>query len=189
MSDSLFGKYVVPRERAAFVCKAMDEEPEFATFCLTLATTGARISEVLALGPSAIDVANEGVVFRTLKQRGKNKFRLVPAPDFLFEHLAVLANNITGDRLWSFHRTYAWFRVKKVMRASGIGEKQCIPKALRHGFAVDAVLNGVPLNILQRWLGHARIETTAIYASAIGEEERTLARRAWRSIESVISKR
>jgi integrase/recombinase XerD len=64
-----------------------------------------------------------------------------------------------------------------------------MPKALRHGFAVDAVLNGVPLNILQRWLGHAKIETTAIYASAIGEEERTLARRAWRSIESVISKR
>jgi len=29
------------------------------------------------------------------------------------------------------------------------------------------------------------IETTAIYAGAIGEEERPLAKRAWRSLESV----
>jgi len=30
---------------------------------------------------------------------------------------------------------------------------------------------GVPLDIVQRWLGHARIETTAVFASAIGDEE------------------
>jgi hypothetical protein len=41
----------------------------------------------------------------------------------------------------------------------------------------------IPLNIVQRWLGHARIETTAIHASAIGDEERNLARRAWSSLE------
>jgi len=54
----------------------------------------------------------------------------------------------------------------------------CKPKALRHGFAVDAGQNGVSLNIVQRWLGQARIETAAIYASAIGEEKRNPARRA-----------
>jgi integrase/recombinase XerD len=72
------------------------------------------------------------------------------------------------------------------MRMAGIADAQCKPKALRHGFAVDAVLNGVPLNILQRWMGHARMETTAIYASVLGEEERSLARRAWNSIEAAI---
>lgn len=46
--------------------------------------------------------------------------------------------------------------------------------------------NGVPPNIVQRWLDHARIETTAIYAGAIGEEERNLARRAWKSLEGLI---
>jgi hypothetical protein len=39
---------------------------------------------------------------------------------------------------------------------------------------------------VQRWLGHARIETTAIYASAIGDEKRNLARRAWSSLELAI---
>ncbi len=53
------------------------------------------------------------------------------------------------------------------------------PKGLRHGFGVAATQRGVPLNIVQRWLGHANIEMTAIYADAIGEEERALAARLW----------
>jgi site-specific recombinase XerD len=72
------------------------------------------------------------------------------------------------------------------MRNAGISPGLCKPKALRHAFAVEAGQKGIPLNIVQRWLGHARIETTAIYASAIGDEERNLARRSWSSIEPVI---
>lgn len=37
--------------------------------------------------------------------------------------------------------------------------------------------------MVQRWLGHARIETTAIYAGALGEEERNLARKTWSFME------
>jgi site-specific recombinase XerD len=75
------------------------------------------------------------------------------------------------------------------MRKAGMAESLCKPKALRHAFAVEAGQKGIPLNIVQRWLGHARIETTAIYASAIGEEERNLARRAWSSLELAIPER
>ena len=191
MSDSLFDaygarKYIVPRERTAFVRTALQAEGELAAFYLTLAVTGARISEVLALGVGGIDVGDEGVIFQTLKQRGKKKFRLVPVPRFLLDRLIAIGSNRTADRLWSFRRTYAWSRVKAVMRAAGIGDQQCKPKALRHGFAVDAVLNGVPLNIIQRWMGHARLETTAIYAGVLGEEERKLARRMWKSFGTVL---
>lgn len=72
---------------------------------------------------------------------------------------------------------------------SEVGESLCKPKALRHAFAVEAGQKGIPLNVVQRWFGHARIETTAIYASAIGDEERNLARRAWSSLELAISGR
>ena len=75
------------------------------------------------------------------------------------------------------------------MRKAGIPEAVCKPKALRHAFAVEAGQKGVPLNIVQRWLGHARIETTAIYASAIGDEERNLARKAWSSLELALPNR
>jgi hypothetical protein len=32
-------------------------------------------------------------------------------------------------------------------------------------------------------MGHAKLETTAIYQQAAGREERALARRLWRSLE------
>jgi integrase/recombinase XerD len=38
---------------------------------------------------------------------------------------------------------------------------------------------GVPLNLTQRWLGHARISTTALYAIASGPEEHAFAERFW----------
>jgi integrase/recombinase XerD len=180
-------KYLVPRERLAFVSAAVHEEYTVSTFCLTLAFTGARISEALALTKPRIDRLDETIVFRTLKQRNKITFRAVPVPTNLIATLsAVCASDQADDRLWTFQRTTAWKLVKAVMRKAHIPEYLCKPKALRHAFAVEAVMNGVPLNILQRWMGHARLETTAIYANVLGEEERTLARRAWRSIEAVI---
>ena len=51
---------------------------------------------------------------------------------------------------------------------------------LRHGFGVAAVSAGIPLNLVQKWLGHAQLTTTAIYADAVGAEEQDIAQRMWR---------
>ena len=76
--------------------------------------------------------------------------------------------------------TTAWTRVKVLMRRAGVGGPCAVPKGLRHGFAVEGTSERmVPLNVMQKWLGHARIETTAIYANALGKEERELASRTW----------
>ncbi len=56
---------------------------------------------------------------------------------------------------------------------------QASPKGLRHGFGVQAVQSGVPLNLVQKWLGHAQLSTTAIYANAVGPEEHAIAMRMW----------
>jgi integrase/recombinase XerD len=56
---------------------------------------------------------------------------------------------------------------------------QASPKGLRHGFGVAAVQARIPLNLVQRWLGHAQLSTTAIYAEAIGQEEQEIAARMW----------
>nr|WP_315899324.1 tyrosine-type recombinase/integrase [Gluconacetobacter diazotrophicus] len=53
------------------------------------------------------------------------------------------------------------------------------PKGLRHAFGVAAVTNAIPLNLVQKWLGHAQLTTTAIYANAVGAEEQDIARRMW----------
>ena len=58
-----------------------------------------------------------------------------------------------------------------VMRHSQITGRHAAPRGLRHAFGVGTLQSGVPLNLTQRWLGHARISTTAIYAAASGPEE------------------
>ena len=62
---------------------------------------------------------------------------------------------------------------------AGLAGPQASPKGLRDGFGVAAVSAGIPLNLVQKWLGHAQLTTTAIYADAVGTEEKDIARRMW----------
>jgi site-specific recombinase XerD len=66
-----------------------------------------------------------------------------------------------------------------IMRMAGISQERAMPKALRHAFGVGGTQAGVPLNVIQKWLGHADIQTTAIYTNVMGDEERLLADRMW----------
>ena len=63
------------------------------------------------------------------------------------------------------------------MEAARLDGPHASPKGLRHGFGVAAVSAGIPPNLVQRWLGHAQITTTAIYADAVGPEEKDIVRR------------
>lgn len=66
-----------------------------------------------------------------------------------------------------------------MMRVAGISGAQASPRGIRHGFGVAAVTAGVPLVLVQRWLGHTKLETTAIYLQMVGPEERQFAERMW----------
>jgi len=82
---------------------------------------------------------------------------------------------------WPWCRQTAWRRIKLVMEAAGIAEAQAMPKALRHGFGIANAEENVPPALTQRWMGHARLETTAIYQQAVDDEERSFAKRVWRN--------
>ncbi|HKY54578.1 MAG TPA: tyrosine-type recombinase/integrase, partial [Anaerolineales bacterium] len=87
---------------------------------------------------------------------------------------------LRDERVWPWCRTTAWTKVKRLMLAAGITGPWAVPKGLRHGLAVEGTAEAkIPLNVMQKWLGHARIETTALYADALGKEERDLAERIW----------
>ena len=180
-------KYLTRSERQAFMDAARRAAPEIETFCLTLAYTGARISEVLALVPLRIDTPASAIIIESLKKRKRGVYRAVPVPTNLLVRLDQIHRTelLRGDvernqaRIWIWSRTTAWNRVKTIMRAAGIVDGPAMPKALRHAFGVGGTQAGVPLNIIQRWLGHADIQTTAIYTNVLGEEERILANRMW----------
>ena len=65
------------------------------------------------------------------------------------------------------------------MEAAGTEGPHASPKGLRHGYGVASISATVPLNLLSKWMGHAAIEATAIYANALGEEPRSIAERMW----------
>jgi integrase/recombinase XerD len=84
-----------------------------------------------------------------------------------------------NEHIWRFSRTTAWRYVKRVMATAGVMGLPAMPKGLRHAFGVKAFQANVPPHLVQRWLGHASIRTTAIYGDLVGPEERAIARRMW----------
>jgi integrase len=70
--------------------------------------------------------------------------------------------------------------VKSVMAAAGIKGTQATAKGLRHGFGIANAEKNIAPALTQRWMGHARLETTAIYQHVTGREERAFAARLWR---------
>jgi site-specific recombinase XerD len=189
-------KYLNPPERTRALSEMTKLPRSQALFALTLSWTGARVSEVLALTASSFQIIRTpslkvdcGIVaIETLKRR-KRCVREVPIPPDLMSalerhfKLSALQRDACNShrRLWPLHRATAWRIVKQVMRCSSIIGRQACPRGLRHSFGVGSLQSGVPLNLAQRWLGHARISTTAIYAAACGPEEIELARRFWRA--------
>jgi integrase len=188
-------KYLVPIERTAFLRAALTAGGQTATLCAVLTFTGARISEVLALKPLDLDEANGTINVQTLKRRKSGVIRAVPVPHELFLYLngvhhwrEARENAIGADRrLWTFSRTTAWRRVKYVAQLANSPQYLRSPKVLRHAFGVDARIKGVPIELIKICLGHARIETTFIYTTVVGPEERDFIGRTWHENSDLLS--
>ena len=178
--------YVTAEERRRFLGAVRAyERTDIATFAATLAYTGCRISEALAVRAVDVDLEAYAMRFRTLKRRAEH-WREVPVPDAHVRELelvhqlrALKGTRRESRRLWPMGRTTASRHVARLMHASGIDGPQASPKGLRHGWAIAAVQAGVPLTAIGDVLGHADPSTTTIYARAIGEQARELVARMW----------
>ena len=181
-------KYLTHSERQRALGAMSELEPERALFAFTLAWTGARVSEVLALTASSFQIENGVVSILTLKRR-RPFVREVPIPPQLMLSLNRQFRlrerqgnpSCALERLWRWHRVTAWRLIGQVMQRARIYGRHACPRGLRHAFGVGGLQAEIPLNLLQRWLGHARISTTAIYADACGPEEAAIAGRFWRT--------
>lgn len=179
-------KYLTVAERTHLLRTAQRMSPHIMTLLWTMAATGLRISEALSITPRNLDRDSGMIVVRCLKKRRDGIFRAVPVPDELLDALVEVHGlgslpERAGDApLWPVSRMTAWRWIRGVMALAGIEGHQAMPKGLRHGFGIGAIQSGVPLNMVQRWLGHADIRTTAIYTNAVGPEERSLASAMWK---------
>lgn len=181
-------KYLTEAERQAFVRAGRKFDASVHTFCLVLKETGCRISEALEMTADHVDIGAGCLIFRSLKKRRGDVHRAVPVSPALLKELTITHGlerrgaslTTQGERLWPWHRATAHRHVTAVMKAAGVSGPHATAKGLRHGFGVAALSRGVPINILQKWLGHADLSTTAIYGNAVGSEERKMARKMWR---------
>jgi integrase/recombinase XerD len=180
-------KYLNAAERQRFLESAQQLPPPERLFCQLLAWSGARISEALVLTPASIDIESGVASIQTLKRRKRGVVRQVPLPpavlaalDLEFElREAQCDPDLVNVRIWTWSRTTAWRRVKEAMVAANINGTPAMPKGLRHGFGVNAFQSNVPPHLVQRWLGHASLRTTAIYGDVTGPDERAFAARMW----------
>jgi integrase/recombinase XerD len=181
--------YFTDEQRKALLAVADKAPREVRTFCNVLAFTGCRISEALALTVKSIDLSAKVIVIESLKKRKLGVHRQVPIPSELLDLLDMVhgiretqkkGRAGLNERLWPWTRMTGWRKMDALMKAAGIGDgPHASPKGLRHGFGVAAVSKGISLNMVQKWLGHSALTTTAIYANAVGEEEQEIASRMW----------
>ncbi len=107
-----------------------------------------------------------------------SRLRAVPVPAELMCELRRLARGKQPDEpLWSWCQQTAWRRVRRAMAEAGIIGVHASTKGLRHTFGVQNAEHNIPMPLTRDWMGHARIDTTAIYQHAVGREERSFARR------------
>ncbi|MCG8329820.1 MAG: tyrosine-type recombinase/integrase [Chitinophagales bacterium] len=174
-------KYLNNAERRRFLESTKTIRTDKKLFCQLLFFTGARIGEIHNLRKHNIDFSNETVIIETLKRRRKGVYREIPIPSFLLDDLRVfIERTVEGSngRLFTFSLRTGSRYVKDVMNMARIEGLPASAKGLRHGFAVHAI-SKVSITLVTKWLGHAKLETTQVYTTAIGVEEREMAAKLW----------
>ncbi len=185
-------KYLSSDERKRFYdALSVLKCPKERFFCEMIYWTGCRPSEALALSAITIDLNEFLVIVRSLKKRGNNKgkkFRLLPLPapfvkllNKVYKIRKAQSKPDGGEkiRLFPFSRTKGWQLVQTVMKAAGLAGAKACARGLRHAFGVKAALSGVPVTMIQKWLGHTNLESTQIYIDLVGPEERQIAQLMW----------
>ena len=180
-------KYLTAKERRLFFTViGRHPKPTTQTLARTLALTGCRVSEALAIRACDVDLEAAEIRIATLKRR-REHWRAVPIPQDLVSALDLVhrvraAQGTPRARtrpLWTVTRQSAHRQITHLMRDAGISGPQATPRGLRHAYGVAAVQAGVPLTTIAAILGHANISTTAIYTTAIGADARELISRVW----------
>ncbi len=138
---------------------------------------GLRISEAVRIRPADLDLAADQPTLRVRQGKG-NRDRIVPLhPELTGALNAILAfGDLKSDQpIIRVSRQTGWRWIKNAQaRAEGLGTiqpgKAIKTHTLRHSAARHWLVNRVPINYVQRWLGHASMQTTLIYLEIVPDQ-------------------
>jgi site-specific recombinase XerD len=147
---------------------------------IVLWRAGLRISEALGLTESDLEVTGGSVLVR----RGKGgRRREVGMDEWAWDQLRpwlearvsfpvgplfCVINGPTGGGPWSSSQVR--IALRRTAAQAGI-RRRFAPHQLRHAHAVEMAREGVPLNVIQRQLGHVNLGVTSIYLQGIDSGE------------------
>lgn len=139
----------------------------------TLYATGIRVSELIALDISDVNLETGLITCRNGKERiipvyttairAIEHYISFARPKMAAPHEQALFVNTGGGRM---SRQGLWKILKSYTEKARINE-DITPQILRHSFAAHLIENGADLRSLQEMLGHADISSTQIYARVV----------------------
>jgi site-specific recombinase XerD len=141
---------------------------------------GLRVAEALALGERDLDPRRGSLLVRNGKGGRRREIGmdawgweqlgpwLADRVELPVGPLFCVIDGPTRGRPWSSANVRVEFR--RLAAHAGI-RRRFAPHQLRHAHAVELAREGVPLNVIQRQLGHANLGTTSIYLQGIDTEE------------------
>ena len=159
-----------------------EKHPTYRLILDLMWTTGARVSEVLALTPGHFrdDGYDFLVVLRTLKQGpgrptkvqlARSPKRTVPIVDPLLQDRIqsyLYAGHFRQDeRIFTMARQTVNRHIHKLVERVGGAPIKITSHTFRHSFAIHLLLHGRPLKIVSQLLGHKSIESTEIYTNVL----------------------
>lgn len=138
-----------------------------------LYTTGCRIGEVEGLNRNAVDFDSMSCIVRGKGDKEREVYFNTACQIHLKRYLKSRKDTdialFVTNRNPKIRMSIAQLRttLKKVANRAGI-EETIYPHKLRHTYATHLLNNGAPLEVIQSLLGHAKSETTRIYAHLSG---------------------
>lgn len=159
-----------------------EKDPTYRLILDLMWTTGARISEILALTPSCFD--HDGydylVQLKTLKQRPgrprkaslqRSPKRYIPIVDYPLQD-RIQSYLYAGrfkktERIFPMARQTVNRHIKKLVERVGGAPFSISCHTFRHSFAIHLLLHGRPLKIVSKLLGHKSINSTEIYTNVL----------------------
>lgn len=159
--------------------------------------TGLRYSDLADLHPGNVQEWNGGRVLRLTQTKTRTgvSIYLTPSAAALLDKYAGTRERLLPSTANQVMNKY----LKRICRLAGLEApvevvetlggrvlKRPVPKwelvtmhTARHTFATQSLLRGMPVEVLQKVLGHAKIQTTMIYAKVVEDLQHQTMRRIW----------
>lgn len=144
-------------------------------------TTGCRVGEIHRLNRNAINWDNRSCIVLGKGDKEREVYFSIKAAIWLKKYLSSRKDNdialfVTLRKPHRMSIAAIEYTVKRITKNSEV-DVNVYPHKLRHSFATHLLNNGAPMEGIQTLLGHAKIETTMLYAHLSGPRRKEIYQR------------